>query len=91
MLSSRTGNVLRQFLNLPTDIGFRFEPRKADSTGFHPMINYLWTLVTISLSWEIPALTKILALVGIRMLVTRINAFIFSVPKEGGVSIKTES
>ena len=58
---------------------------------FTPGLQYFWTLVTVSLSWEIPAVAKIPAVVGIRISVAQVKAFTVSTPREGGVSITMKS
>ena len=47
---------------------------------FTPGLQYRCTLVTVSLSWEIPAVANIPAVVGIRMSVAQVNAFTVSTP-----------
>lgn len=48
---------------------------------------YRCTLFTVSLSWLIPVVANMPAVVGIRISLAAVNAFTVNTPKEGGVSI----
>ena len=50
-------------------------------------LQYRCTLLTVSLSWLIPVVANMPAVVGIRISPATVNAFTVNTPKEGGVSI----